>query len=346
MTSLQSVVLYCIRALGGFSLAQYLTRRRLRILCYHGFSIGDEHAVMPLMFMRAETFERRMRILKKRHVPVIALDEAIRKFQQHEIRNAETVLTLDDGWSSNLTIGVPILQKYSYPACIYLSTEHLAADTAVFNVILSYMIQQSKKDTLTLKGVHLQLDGTYDLRRDPEAVTVALISAAQEAFPLAERQQQLGHFAAALGMDLDEVLKDGRFRLLERAGVEELFRRGIDIQLHTHTHRLPDHDFEAMAREISENRNAIKEIVGAEPHHFCYPSGIYTDQQAEWLQRLGIDSATTCDPGLNDPNTSVMRLKRYLDSEEASDIAFEAEICGVRELARIMRTAASRLLRG
>ena len=346
MIFLQSVVLYCVRALGGFSLAQYLTRRRLRILCYHGFSIGDEYVIMPLMFMRAETFERRMRILKKRRVPVVPLDEAVRKFRQHEIGHAETVLTLDDGWSSNLTIGVPILQRYGYPACIYLSTEHLAADPEVFNVILSYMIQQSKKDTLTLAGLHPKLDGTYDLRGDTEAVTVALISAAEEAFPLAERQQQLRYFADALGMDLDEVLKGGRFRLLERASVVELFRRGIDIQLHTHTHRLPDHDFEAMAREITENRTAIKELVGSEPHHFCYPSGIYTDQHAQWLQRLGIDSATTCDPGLNDSKTSVMRLKRYLDSEEASDIAFEAEICGVRELARVIRSATTRLLGG
>jgi len=346
MTSLQSIALYCIRALGGFSLAQYLTRRRLRILCYHGFSIGDEHEVMPLMFMRAATFERRMRILKKRRVPVIALDEAIQKFQERDIRSAETVITLDDGWSTNRTIGMPILQKYGYAACIYMSTEHFAAGTEVFNVILSYMIQRSQKETLTLEGLHPQLDGTYDLRGDREAVTVQLISAAEEAFPLAERQQQLARFAHALGVDLDEVLKGGRFRLLERDGVAELSRRAIDIQLHTHTHRLPDHDFEAMAREINQNRNALKEILGSEPRHFCYPSGIYTDQHAEWLQRLGIRSGTTCDPGLNAPGTSVMRLKRHLDSDQASDIAFEAEICGVRELARIMRSTATRLLSG
>src|SRR5665213_2045037 len=346
MTSLQSLAFYCIRALGGFSLARFLTRRRLRVLCYHGFSSGDEYAVMPLMFMRAETFERRMRILKKLGVPVISLDEAVRRFKQRGIRSAETVITLDDGWASNLTVCVPILHKYDYPACIYLSTEHFAADTEVFNVILTYMIQETDKDTLILQDLHPQLDGSYDLRGNPETLAVALISAAEAAFPLAERQQHLQSFADALGIDLHEVLQNGRFRLLQRTQVQELFRRGIDIQLHTHTHRLPDQNFEAMADEIDQNRNAIRELVGSEPRHFCYPSGIYADQHAEWLQRLGVESATTCDPGLNDSKTSVMRLKRYLDSDEASDIAFEAEICGVREIARIVRAAATRLLSG
>jgi hypothetical protein len=55
-------------------------------------------------------------------------------------------------------------------------------------------------------------------------------------------------------------------------------------------------------------------------------------------------SATTCDPGLNSRTTPVMLLKRFLDSDQASDIAFEAEVCGARELLRRIRAAATRLL--
>ena len=115
MTTLQSYALYFFRAIGGFTLAKYLTRRQLRILCYHSFSVGDEHEVAPVMFMRAETFEQRMRILKKHRIPVVTLDQAVRKLQEHGISNAETVITLDDGWASNLTIGAPILEKYGSP---------------------------------------------------------------------------------------------------------------------------------------------------------------------------------------------------------------------------------------
>lgn len=342
MSTPRSYLLYFLRAMGVFSLARYLTRNQLRILCYHGFSVGDEHEVAPVMFMRAQTFERRMQILKKRRIPVITLDEAVRRLPREEIRNAETVITLDDGWASNLSIGTPILERYGYPACIYLSTEHLEAGTEVFNVALAYIIRRSGRDTLNLEGLHPQIDGNYDIRTNPDAAIVALILKAERALPLAERQQLLGPIARALGADPDQVLRDGRFRLLSRAEIQQAFRRGLDIQLHSHTHHLPDNDFESVAREINVNRRMITEVTGVQPHHFCYPSGRHSARHPEWLQKLGIASATTCNTGFNDANVPVMLLNRILDSDSTSDIAFEAEICGVRELARRLRALAKR----
>jgi len=70
------------------------------------------------------------------------------------------------------------------------------------------------------------------------------------------------------------------------------------------------------------------------PRHFCNPSGEYGEHHPDWLRRLRIASATTCNPGPNDVNAGVMLLDRFLDSDGKSNIAFEAEICGVRELVR------------
>lgn len=335
MTSLRDIALYVLRAAGGFRAAQFLTRRRLRILCYHGFSAGDEHEVTPHMFMRPGTFERRLQVLQRRGIPVIPLDEAIRRLATGEIRHGETVITLDDGWTSNLTLGAPILEKYGFPACIYVTTEHLSAGTEVFNVALHYMICRSPRTELKLEGLHPLLDGAYALRKDPDGLTVTLITAAEKAFPaLPERQQLLRPMASALGMDLNEVLRDERFRLMTGKELLELDSRGFDIELHTHSHRLPDRDYPSMASEVERNREVLRTVLGKEKSHFCFPSGKYTPQHPEWLRRLGIVSATTCDPGLNGPGSDAMLLKRYLDSDHVSDIAFEAEIAGVRELAR------------
>ena len=341
--SLQVVALYLMRALGGFALAHYLTRNRLRILCYHGFSVGDEFELLPLMFMRAATFDRRMQILKRRRVPIIRLDEAIRRLQDESITSAETVITLDDGWESNLTIGLPILEKYRYPACIYVTTEHLTAGVEAFNVALYYMIRRSTCKTLTLSGIHSGVDGVYDIASDPAAAVAQLVGATEQAFPLAERQRLLAPIAAALGIDLAEVFRGGRLTFLNAAQIQELVQRGVDIELHTHTHRLPHDRFELVSLEISHNRQALKALTGTEARHFCYPSGEYHAVHAEWLTRLGLVSAVTCDSGLNTSRTSPMFLKRYLDSEETRDIIFEAEICGVRDLLRSIRSSARRL---
>lgn len=337
-STVRLLTLHVARSLGAFALAQRLTRDRLRILCYHGFSLDDEHEVEPFMFMRGETFERRMQILRRRRVPVLALQEAVDKLRVGAIQNAETVITFDDGWASNLTVAAPILEKFGYPACIYITTEHLNAGAEVFNVALFYMLYRSRGQTLRLENLHAEIDGTYEIATDVEPLTIRLINAAESAFPrLSDRQRLLQPIARALGLDLDGVLAHDRFRLLRRGEIKELFNRGFDIQLHTHTHRLPDTSFEAVAEEIGRNREALTEVLGCRQNHLCYPGGRHRSQQLGWLERLGIVSATTCDPGLNRSSTHRLLLRRYLDSDSSSDIEFEAEVCGFRDLARAVR---------
>jgi peptidoglycan/xylan/chitin deacetylase (PgdA/CDA1 family) len=339
--TIQSAFLYLIRATGGFSLARHLTRKRLRILCYHGFAIGDEFKVLPFMFMRRETLERRMQILKRHSIPVIPLKAAVQRLRSGTIENAETVITMDDGWASNLTIGLPILEKYGYPVCIYVTTEHLSAGAEAFNVALYYMIRKSSQATMTLTGIHPSVDGTYDLH-DPELAVTQVVRETEKAFSLVERQQLLSALALALGVSADEVFRDGRFLFLSASQMQTLAQRGVDIELHTHTHRLPPDNFETVASEISRNRSALRTVIGREAHHFCYPSGEHAPVHPDWLRKLDIESATTCDPGLNTARTSPMLLKRFLDSDEITDLFFEAEICGVRDL---MRNAKSHLRR-
>jgi len=342
MTSAQSALLYLIRALGGFSLARYLTRKRLRILCYHGFSVADEFRVLPFMFMRQETFERRMNLLRRRSIPVIPLGAAIKRLQNDAIQDAETVITLDDGWASNLTIALPILERHGYPACVYVTTEHLGAGTEAFNVALYYIIRKSSRPSVTLTDIHPDVNGTYDLR-DARAAVTHLVEATERVFSLGERQRLLRPLALALGVSADEIFRDGRFSFLSGRQLQTLCQRGVDVELHTHTHRLPRETFAEVAAEIHGNRDALKAVVGYEARHFCYPSGVHDPAHPEWLKQLGIESATTCDPGLNTARTSPMLLKRFLDSDDTPDIFFEAEICGVRDLIRDARSCVQRV---
>src|SRR5580692_11865666 len=113
MGRLKRLLFHCIRLVGGFAIAQRITQTQLRILCYHGFSIADEHELAPYVFMRTETFARRMRILRKRGLTVISLDEAIQRLRAGAITNGETVITFDDGWASDLLV-MPILERYRF----------------------------------------------------------------------------------------------------------------------------------------------------------------------------------------------------------------------------------------
>ena len=118
--------------------------------------------------------------------------------------------------------------------------------------------------------------------------------------------------------------------------IRELVTSGVDIQLHTHRHGLSQDDPKLVEKEISDNRRALASVK-APLQHFCYPSGIYNPRQWPWLKALGIKSATTCKPGLNYSNTPRYELRRFLDSEDISEIVFEAELCGLLELLRRAR---------
>ena len=333
---LKRLLYHCIRFMGGFAIAQALTRNQLRILCYHGFSISDEHELAPYVFMRTATFARRMRILRKRGLRVISLEEAVERLRANAIGNGETVITFDDGWASDLLV-MPILASHGFPSCIYITTDHLSAGTEAFNVTLAQMIHRSKAETISLRNIHAQIDGDYHIARDPTAATARLLAATGKIGSLQECQKLLRPLAAALGLDYDAFIAGGRFQFLTPHQITALAHGGVSIQLHTHTHRLPSESFDDVAKEIIENRSAITRLTGLEPTHFCYPSGEYSSWHPEWLARLGVVSATTCDSGFNYASDSLLLLKRYLDSEDTSDIEFEAEVVGVRELLRRMR---------
>ena len=85
-------------------------------------------------------------------------------------------------------------------------------------------------------------------------------------------------------------------------------------------------------KEIEDNRRAL-ELGGKDDgrfRHFCYPSGVYYPQTAEWLRQCGILSAATCDPGVAAQSSNPYYLPRFSDSMNIHGIVFEAWVSGVR----------------
>ena len=68
------------KALGLFGVARALTRRKLRILAYHGAELADESRFSPTLFIRPETFAARLELLRREY-PVLPLGEAVRRLK-------------------------------------------------------------------------------------------------------------------------------------------------------------------------------------------------------------------------------------------------------------------------
>ena len=335
--------LHALKILGGFWLCRMLTRRRLRILCYHGISVGDQNEFAPILFMRPDTFRRRMALLRNLNVRVVSLSYAIALLRGNEVRHGETVITIDDGWKSTLNLGIPILREFGLSACLYATTHYCERPVDVFNVAVRYLLWKTSLREVVLAGLHPALDGAYRVKADTEAVALHWIGAAERNLTWQQRQILLVDLCGALGLDAKVELRDERFRLMTEQDIERCHHFDIDVQLHTHRHSLSSTSFEEVAREVNENRLVLCRAKRTDCTHFCYPSGSYAKHHERWLTLLGVDSAATCDIGLNRFGSSLYFLKRHLDRDDASDIEFEAEVCGVMEIARWLRGRFARM---
>lgn len=336
------IVLYVMRVVGLFRVAEFLTRKRLRILGYHGFAVEDQHEFSPFVFMRESTFRRRLEILRKRRVRVVRLEDAVRRRWSGSSGAVEAVITIDDGWWSTLNVAAPLLQQFGYPATLYLSTRHAVEGTPATPVVLCYMLWKRGERRIVLTDVDPSVDGTYELTDDhaPPAAFEHKITRLDGA----SQARMLQQVADRCGFELSSLIADRRFGFIAMDDIPTLAKMGVDTQLHTHDHFLPEQP-EEFRDQLERNRDHVRKYKpGEPPRHFCYPSGRYSEQQARWLTQLGIQSATTCDPGMNDATQSPYLLRRFLDSDSISDIEFEGQICGVFELVKLLRDSIVRRL--
>ena len=112
---------------------------------------------------------------------------------------------------------------------------------------------------------------------------------------------------------------------------------GVDVQLHSHTHRMPVGRAGRLRREIRANRAALGPCASSALDHFCYPSGVHDPSALAVLAQLGVESAATCEPGMADAGTPRLLLPRILDADDTPQIVFEAEMSGLLEIARRVR---------
>jgi peptidoglycan/xylan/chitin deacetylase (PgdA/CDA1 family) len=92
---------------------------------YH--SVGDNDAFFTTS---SQNFAKQMAYLHKNNFKVISLEEFLNNFKNKKKIAAKTiVLTFDDGYEDNYANAFSILQKYNFPATIFLTTGSIGRKT-------------------------------------------------------------------------------------------------------------------------------------------------------------------------------------------------------------------------
>jgi peptidoglycan/xylan/chitin deacetylase (PgdA/CDA1 family) len=328
----KQAVLSTMKICGGLDLfaASNWRKHRVLILAYHGISLKDEHLWDPSLYMSADKLEERLSFIKKHAYNVLPLEDALEGMRTDTLPPKSVVLTFDDGFYDFYAVAWPLLKKYNYPATLYATTYYSNFNRPIFRLICSYMLWKTRDKTVDLSGIggwkglaNLGDEGTRN------AALSRITRYAQELeFSGPQKDALASTLADRLGIDYSAILRDRLLHLVNRSEIRELTAAGIDVQLHTHRHRVP-RDRNLFVREIEDNRRYLQPLGCATPAHFCYPSGVYTSDFLPWLQQSHVVSAATCDLGLAAAGSNPLLLPRFVDHETLSPVEFESWLTGV-----------------
>jgi peptidoglycan/xylan/chitin deacetylase (PgdA/CDA1 family) len=327
-----------LHVLNGLRLPRYVRdsvwrRRRLLILCYHGISLDDEHEWDSTLYMSPAEFEGRLRSIQRSGCTVLPLRDALEGLYGNDLREPTVAITFDDGLYDFISRAHPLLEKYGFPATVYLTTYYCERQQPVFPSFCSYVLWKGRDAVLDAAGI-LDLREQWDLRTAAgrAAAFESIIGFADRRCLTAEQKTELAEAVARrLGLDYESLVAKRILHLLNPREVTQLALRGVDFQLHTHRHYgLPDRAL--FLREIHENRERIRAMVGSEPTHFCYPCGYYEREWLAWLGEAGVAFAATSEPGLASPRAHPLLLPRVVDTRHLAPVEFEAWLGGVGAL--------------
>ena len=307
-------------------------QRRLLILAYHGVAVNDEDHWNPGLYMSAAQLGDRFQLLQEGGYNVLGLEEAVSRLYSGDLPGRSVVLTFDDGMYDFYRAAWPVLQRYQFPATVYLTTYYSEYNRPIFRLICSYMLWKKREARFGAPGF-AGLTEALDMTPACRVRTVAALDrfAKVENLSGPQKDELAGALAAHLGIDYQELLNQRILQVMNSDEVRALANSGVDIQLHTHRHRTP-RDRDLFVREIDDNQRRIAALTGTLPVHFCYPSGVHHAEFPRWLEERQIVSATTCDHGMADRASNRLLLPRLLDHGALSDLEFESWLSGVGPL--------------
>lgn len=316
------------RAAGAFRFSRWLYRNKVLILCYHGGAKERQHEYNGMLYMRRQTFARRMDLLRLLGIDCMSLDTLQEECENEKKRSGKrktprVVLTFDDGWASTFTDLIPELQSRQLQATIYLHTRPVIEEQIISHVFFRYQVWIESNEQRVQQGLK-PFPGmdNWEIDEDRKALECEAARRTEQAANASvdERSSEVSAFAYA-----------SKEQLRQAAGLN-----GVRIEAHGHDHHHVPNCPDALRSNFQLCKDAFTALKLPQPRHYCYPSGEYDEQSEEVLFDLGVVSATTCQPGWIDPVFPGKKyyLPRFLDSERYSEIEFEAEISGFLDLMR------------
>jgi peptidoglycan/xylan/chitin deacetylase (PgdA/CDA1 family) len=280
-------------------------RQALSILIFHRVLPATD----PLRINEptAAEFDSLMAYLA-RNYRVLPLREAVSLLRRGQLPRRACCITFDDGYADNLTIALPILEKYQLPATVFVATGYLNGGRMFNDGVID--------------GIALSSSGTLDLREiclgKHRVVTVDDRRAAIDTI-LEQLKYRPPEQREADTMRLIELVDCGPLPtdiMMTDEQVKELSDRGVDIGGHTVSHPILASIEDEQARgEIAKGKQRLEAITGKPVLTFAYPNGRphrdYAARHVAMVRELGFELAVSTTYGVGRSGGDIFQLPRF-----------------------------------
>ncbi len=286
---------------GAASIARRVTRRRPRILMYHGLTrdrdIGDWTQV------HVDDFRAQMNYLKSAFHPM-PLGKLVDSLETGDIPPRAVAVTFDDGYKSNYELALPILRELGIPATIFVTSGFVSGNDSppapLWPDLVTMICLSIPDDELDLTRFDVGKFAltTPDNRRASRRRLVEYL----KTIPNRRKNDMVDWLRKTYG---DRIAYD-RFSHLRPLSPDELRHLADDdlitIGAHTRSHPILSRvDADDLAAEIIGGKIDLERMTDREVFHFAYPNGSRRDisDAAVSIAAGHFGSSVTTVPGLN-----------------------------------------------
>lgn len=288
--SVKSAV-YATAHLSGMSRALAL-RYRGRGIIFALHSIAADDAFHPDATLRCPVgkLDWILRRLRQQNLDFVTLDAAVQRLSAPSARPF-VAFTFDDGFADNLTRALPVMEKFSAPFTVYVTTGMITRDIDAWWFGIAELIRC--REQIELPGIgHFQCADCASKQRAFSTIEAA-IHKNFDLLPATRAALKAASFEISALVDR-EALTEKQLRTLAQHPL-------VSIGGHTTTHRnLARAPAATVHAEMAENRKFLRDVTGTSVDHNAYPfghAGACGEREADISRSVGFRTAVTTRAG-------------------------------------------------
>lgn len=178
------------------------------------------------------------------------------------------MITFDDGYRDNFSLGLPLLQSLGISATFFVTTDFVGDKRLAWWDEAAWLVRNSTVEAISLQGMGVPLvidrdDMQGSIRR------VLLYFKEVTTIPLDDKLQALRE-----GCGCGATIPEHKRLFMDWDEIGQLVAAGMEIGSHTCSHRLLAHlSEEEQLFELADSKRLIEEKVGGEVISLAYPVG-------------------------------------------------------------------------